>query len=115
MGALSLEICREHAGWSVHCFNASFRWKTYRLTSPSWKNSADMKVTRRRTTGVDGEYKSRQCRDNRSTLKALSSCSKFGEKRGNARGYTGILCGDILIGRYKSILVEETCPEVPVQ
>lgn len=25
MGALSLEICREHAGWSVHCFNASFR------------------------------------------------------------------------------------------
>lgn len=23
MGALSLEICRDHAGWSVHCFNAS--------------------------------------------------------------------------------------------
>lgn len=22
MGALSLEICRDHAGWSVHCFNA---------------------------------------------------------------------------------------------
>lgn len=60
MGALSLEICREHAGWSVHCFNAGFRWKTYRLASPSRKNSADTKLTRRRTTGVDGEYKSRQ-------------------------------------------------------
>lgn len=24
MGTLSLEICREHAGWSVHCFNARF-------------------------------------------------------------------------------------------
>lgn len=59
MGALSLEICREHAGWSVHCFNASFRWKTYRLASPSQKNSAGTKLTRRRTTGVDGEYKSR--------------------------------------------------------
>lgn len=59
MGALSLEICREHAGWSVHCFNASFRWKTYRLASPSRKNSAGAKLTRRRTTGVDGEYKSR--------------------------------------------------------
>lgn len=59
MGALSLEICREHAGWSVHCFNAGFRWKTYRLASPLRKNSADTKLTRRRTTGVDGEYKSR--------------------------------------------------------
>lgn len=59
MGVLSLEICREHAGWSVHCFNASFRWKTYRPASPSRKNSADTKLTRRRTTGVDGEYKSR--------------------------------------------------------
>jgi len=95
MGALSLEICREHAGWSVHCFNASFRWKTYRLTSPSWKNSADMKVTRRRTTGVDGEYKSRQCRDNRSTLRALSSYLKFGEKGETREHCAGILCGDI--------------------
>lgn len=54
MGALSLEICREHAGWSVHCFNAGFRWKTYRLASPLRKNSVDTKLTRRRTTGVDG-------------------------------------------------------------
>jgi len=59
MGALSLEICREHAGWSVHCFNASFRWKTYRPASPSWKNSTDTKLMQRRTTSVDSEYKSR--------------------------------------------------------
>lgn len=32
MGTLSSEIWREHAGWSVHCFNVGFRRKTYRLT-----------------------------------------------------------------------------------
>lgn len=41
------------------------------------KNSADMKLTRRRTTSVDGEYKSRQCRDNHSTSKVSLSYLKF--------------------------------------
>lgn len=78
MGALSLEICREHAGWSVHCFNAGFRWKTYRLASPSRKNSADTKLTRRRTAGVDGEYKSRL--RVAITISASSSYSAFAEE-----------------------------------
>lgn len=96
MGALSLEICREHAGWSVHCFNASFRWKTYRLASPSRKNSADAKLTRRRTTGVDSEYKSRHCRDNHSPPKALLSYLGFcGKRYVWTELYTIIMCENI--------------------
>lgn len=56
MGVLSLEICKEHAGWSVHCFNSGFRWKTYHLAALSRKKSAVAKLTRRRTIGVDDEY-----------------------------------------------------------